>query len=392
MVGAGPAGSATAALLAEAGHQVLLVDRARFPRTKPCAEYITPGAGDILARLGVLDGLGPRAGCALRGMELHAPNGACYLVEYRTASRPRRSLSMPRAELDATLVAAARARGAEVWEGFRVASLLASEGAVRGVAGYDSAGHARSVRARLVVGADGAHSVVVRSLGLRKPGRWPRRLGLVTHIQGVPWPEDHGQMHVGPRGYVGVAPLGRDMVTLGLVMPMPHGRLGASDAALEAALAEYPALAARLARGKRACAVQGVGPLAHAVRSCAGHGYLLVGDAAGFFDPFTGEGIYRALRGAEIAAQVADGELRAGTEVVSVAREYERARRAVFRAKERLTALIQVFVQVPTLMNYAVERLGQRPKLGILLGNVLGDLEPAGNAMRLGYLWALLRP
>jgi flavin-dependent dehydrogenase len=128
------------------------------------------------------------------------------------------------------------------------------------------------------------------------------------------------------------------------------------------------------------------------VRSCAGHGYLVVGDAAGFFDPFTGEGIFRALRGAEITAHVADGALRAGAEVVSVAREYERARRAAFRAKERLTALIQVFVQVPILMNYAVERLRQRPRLGALLGNVLGDLEPAGSTMRLGYLWALLRP
>jgi flavin-dependent dehydrogenase len=199
-------------------------------------------------------------------------------------------------------------------------------------------------------------------------------------------------MHVGPRGYVGVAPLGQDVVTVGLVTPMPHGHLGAPDVALEAALADFPLLAPRLAPGQRACAVQGVGPLAHAVRTCAGHGYLLVGDAAGFFDPFTGEGIYRALRGAEIAAPAADRALRDGAQVVSVAREYERARRAAFRAKERLTALIQVFVQVPTLMNYAVECLRRRPQFGAQLGNVLGDLEPAGNALRPGFLWALLRP
>jgi flavin-dependent dehydrogenase len=251
------------------------------------------------------------------------------------------------------------------------------------VAGCDSAGRGQHVRARLVVGADGVHSVVVRALGLRKPVRWPRRLGLVTHLRGVLWPEDHGQMHVGPRGYVGVAPLGQDLVTVGLVMPMPGGRLGAPDTALEAALA---------AVGQRACGVQGVGPLAHAVRSCGGHGYLLVGDAAGFFDPFTGEGIYRALRGAEIAAQAADRALRAGAEVVSVVREYDRARRAAFRAKERLTALIQVFVQAPSLMNYAVERLSRRPRHAARLGNVLGDLEPAGSALRPGSLWALLRP
>ena len=409
VVGAGPAGSATAALLAEAGHDVLLLDYARFPRAKPCSEYTGPGSEAVLARLGLLDQVGHGLGRRLRGMQLHAPNGDRYLIEYRDQAGARSGLALPRVDLDAALLRAATDRGVEVREGFRVTSLqfadrppeptagpaAASRGrVVRGVAGRDADGRAHTISARLVVGADGRHSVVARALGLGRPVRWPRRLGLVTHYRGVPWPADFGEMRVGRRGYVGVAPLGDDLITVGLVMPLPARPrpLGPPAAALEQALGEYPDLAARLARGARVRPVHGVGPLAHTVRSCAGAGYLLVGDAAGFLDPFTGEGIHRALRGAEIAARAADRALREHRGAAAIAREYALARRRAFGAKERLTAIIQLFVQVPGLMNYVVDRLNRRPTLGAQLANVLGDLEPAARALRPAYLWALLKP
>ena len=392
VVGAGPAGSATAALLAEAGHDVLLLDRARSPRPKPCSEYTGPGSEAVLGRLGVLSKVDRGLGRRLRGMELHAPNGGRHLVRYQIGGQPRTGFALPRAELDAALLAVARRRGADVREGFRVTSLLSQEGAARGVVGRDADGRQTSITARLVVGADGRHSVVARALDLGRPSRWPPRLGLVTHYRGVRWDEDYGQMRVGPRGYVGVAPLGDDLLSVGLVMPMPTDRLGSAEVAFEAALADYPDLTARLAHGARVRPVHGVGPLAHAVRSCAGPGYLLVGDAAGFCDPFTGEGIHRALRGAELAAAAADRTLSDGADAATTASEYAAARRAAFRAKERLCALIQLFVRVPALMNYAIGCLNRRPELGARLGNILGDLEPPSRALHPAYCWALLRP
>src|SRR5215210_5367770 len=80
VVGGGPAGSATAALLAEAGHEVLLLERARGPRHKPCSEYTGPGTERLLARLGILDRVDRGLGRRLRGMELHAPDGGRYLL------------------------------------------------------------------------------------------------------------------------------------------------------------------------------------------------------------------------------------------------------------------------------------------------------------------------
>jgi flavin-dependent dehydrogenase len=367
VVGAGPAGSATASLLAARGAPVVLFDSARFPRRKACAEYVSPGGVAILRSLG----LGHFArGRMLRGMEIRAPNGARHLVEYRdTRGVAHYGLSIARFELDAALVEIARRRGVTVREGCRVASVTSERGWVTGV----KLANGEHIRASLVIGADGMHSVVARAAGPPRGVRWPRRLGLVTHYHGVDWPETFGQMWVGRRGYLGVAPLDDDgSLSVGLVGP-----LGAGGARFDAALAEYPALAERLARGRRAQPILGIGPLARRVRACQGPGYLLVGDAAGFFDPFTGEGIFRALRGAQLAAASAAANL-----------DYARLRQQAFAAKEQLTAVIQVFVQMPALMDLAVRRLQQRPALARQLGNVLGDLEPA----RLSLVWQLLRP
>ncbi|MDP8922226.1 MAG: geranylgeranyl reductase, partial [Chloroflexota bacterium] len=117
-----------------------------------------------------------------------------------------------------------------------------------------------------------------------------------------------------------------------------------------------------------------------------------VGEAAGFCDPFTGEGIHRALRGAELAAAAADRALRAGDEPALVGPEYARARQSAFRAKEGLTALVQLFVRAPGLMNYAVDHLNRRPELGARLANALGDLTPAGSVMGGRFVLGLLAP
>jgi flavin-dependent dehydrogenase len=129
--------------------------------------------------------------------------------------------------------------------------------------------------------------------------------------------------------------------------------------------------------------------LAHKVRRVAGPGYLLVGDAAGFRDPFTGEGIYRALRGAELAAESLDAALRQGSDVPI---GYETARRKAFADKERVCALVQFFLSKPPLFDYVIDRLSARTQVGRALAGVLGDYAPADMVLKPRYLWSLLRP
>ena len=373
IVGAGPAGAATAALFAQQGRRVLLVDKARFPRPKACAEYVSPGGVAILDRLGALariEATGKRRW--LRGMAITAPSGSTHLAECRDAAgHPRRGLSVARLVLDPILLELAAERGAEIRQGFSVRDVLRDGGRVSGVVGPSG----ERIRADLVVGADGLHSVVARRLGGSRTNLWPRRLGLIAHYAHVDWPEDFGHILVGSHGYAGAAPLDHDgLVTLGLVRAMPTTRLGSPAAALEAGLASFPGLAGRLAPARLSSPVIGIGPLARRARRVAGPGFALVGDAAGFFDPFTGEGIYRALRGAEL--------------LTACAETYAHARRRAFGAKERLVLVLQVLVQAPRLTDFAVSRLRSRPSVATELANMVGDLCPA----RLDVLWRLLGP
>jgi menaquinone-9 beta-reductase len=273
--------------------------------------------------------------------------------------------------LDLILLEVAADRGAEIHQGCVVRDVLRDGPRVTGVASHTG----ERIKADLVVGADGLHSVVARQLGLSHDSLWPRRLGLIAHYAGVDWPEDYGQIVVGSTGYAGAAPLDHDgLVTLGVVRAMPSTRLGSPAAALQAGLSRFPSLASRLSHASLTSPIIGIGPLARRARRVAGPGFALVGDAAGFFDPFTGEGIYRALRGAELLTACPD--------------TYAEARATAFRAKERLVALLQVLVQAPRLTDFAVGRLRSRPGVAAELATMVGDLCPA----RLDVLWRLLGP
>ncbi|MBV9579601.1 MAG: NAD(P)/FAD-dependent oxidoreductase [Chloroflexi bacterium] len=369
IVGAGPAGSMSAALFAQQGRRVLLVDAALFPRSKPCAELISPGGVEILRRTRALPMLG--SGRWLSGMELRSPAGACHILRW-SASNTRQALCVARTELDTTLLEFARACGAEVHERFRVRGIACEKARVVGVIGP----RGECIRADLTVGADGLHSIVARALGLRHRRVWPRRLGLTAHFNQVHWPQDTGTMRISANGYVGAAPVDNaGRVSVGLVRGLPRGRLGASGTALTSTLrSDYPDLYQELSTGQLEGHVAGMGPLATRVRKTSGRGYALVGDAAGFLDPFTGEGIFRALRSAELLAENPSG--------------YSMRRRVVFGRKERLISMVQVVVQTPALLDFAVRRLNERPLVASELGAMLGDvLEP-----KISIAWRLLGP
>src|SRR5262249_25996760 len=109
----------------------------------------------------------------------------------------------------------------------------------------------------------------------------------------------------------------------------------------------------------------------------------------GFLDPFTGEGVYRALRGAELAAAAVERALaRGGAEP----RGYARARQAAFADKGDLCLLVQLFLAAPPAFEDVVPRLARRPPAAALLSGALGDYRPAAPTLRPAYLWALLRP
>jgi menaquinone-9 beta-reductase len=380
VAGAGPAGSALAAALARSGASVVLAEAAHHPRPKACAEYASPRIVEELARLGLPAAAWQRDAVPLLGMDIVVGSRRARM-RYADAHGARHAWGVDRCRFDALLATHAAESGAELLEDTRLVSLAAEDGRVTGATLRGTDGRERRIGADLVVGADGVRSTVARLVGVERPVRFPRRLGLVAHHAGSDALTDHGEMHVGNGYYIGLAPMSGGELNVGMALPMRPA--GPAAARFDAAIAGLPAVTDRLAGRPRLTPLRGASPIGHRVSDVAGHGWLLVGDAAGFVDPFTGEGIYRALRSARAAAAAIGAE-----DDTAVA--YRRARRAALSAKSALGWLVQGFLAAPPLLAHAVARLDERPAAALRLGSALGDLRPATDALAPGALLEVL--
>lgn len=345
IVGAGPAGSVAALVLARAGVRVRLVDRARFPREKLCGDTLNPGSLALLDQLGVGGDIRARA-LPITGMTVTGPGGASVSTDYGGAAQ---GAAIKRADLDLLLVAAACAAGAQLDQEVRArAPIMASrDGRVAGVR-VASGGRDHSVSARMVIAADGRASCLASALGLSRLAASPRRWAHGAYFTGVAGQTAHGEMHVRRGGYIGVAPLPCGLTNVCVVRertgavgreaPAVHGRLVADSIARDALLRD------RFAGARQVSRVTTLGPLAVDATGTGCPGLLLAGDAAGFIDPMTGDGMRFALRGGVLAAHAALHELQTGRPSYGLLAQ---ARSREFRTKWRVNSSLRALVGWP---------------------------------------------
>jgi len=373
IAGAGPAGSIAALVLARAGARVRVIDRARFPREKLCGDTVNPGALAILRRLNLSaadDGL------PVDGMIVTGESGVTCEGFYQNGCQGR---ALRRLTLDERLLAQATAAGAVLEEGVLVQSPLVENDRVRGLV-VSCGGRRQSLTAPVVIAADGAGSRLARTLGLSRHRRHPRRWAVGAYFENVDRSADApatGEMHVRRDRYIGIAPL-PDQLTNVCVVTADRTALKDPTALICDTIRRDPQLVARFTRSRATGRATCLGPLAVDSTACGVPGLLLAGDAAGFIDPMTGDGLRFAFRGGELAGLAALSVLEHDT--FDASGWLAHARRREFASKWRFNRTLRALVASAAAIDVATSVARVWPSAVAHIIRYAGDARADGSS------------
>jgi 2-polyprenyl-6-methoxyphenol hydroxylase-like FAD-dependent oxidoreductase len=307
IVGARCAGAPTAMLLARKGYRILLVDKATFPSDTISTHILWPHGAAVMDRWGLLDRLAA-TGCPAVALRLRFDVGPFALEGGVTDTNGGRGGFCPRRTvLDKLLVDAAVAAGAELREGFSVETLLWDGDRVAGIRGHTRTGGTIDERARIVIGADGVHSLVAKAVGAAEyEVRPPLTTNYYTYYSGF----EAGDLEQYIRDYqaVGCFPTHDGLTLIAVLWPSRRFREVRTDIEghFRQVLESTPSVADRLLGARREEKWVGTAGLPNYFRQAFGPGWALAGDAAYHKDPITAQGISDAFLDAEGLAAALD--------------------------------------------------------------------------------------
>jgi len=313
--GGGPGGSSTAAFLSDSGKKVLFLEKARFPRDKTCGDAISGKSMGIIKKLGLYDKVSKTPNAIINAIGFSSPNGAYVRIEVPSKEDGVKEAGFVcRREIsDNIYFQNAKSKpNVTTLENTEVTDLIFGEDgkSVIGVIAKSADGRQQEYYAKVVVGGDGANSVVARKVGLAEndPKHWC--LAVRAYYAGVKDVNDTIELHFNKRvlpGYFWVFPSDGGKANVGLGMLVSDVRRNKINLSLlmEDIIANDPLFKERFKDAKRITPIKGWNlPLGSERKKIYGSGYVLVGDAASLIDPFTGEGVGNALMSGYIASQV----------------------------------------------------------------------------------------
>lgn len=367
VVGAGPAGAATALYAARAGLDVALIDKRTFPRDKICGDAVARKSLSHLRELGLFDRVGATVHEPIGRAVLSCPNGHEVAIDLSSPEEASPHVVCRREIFDHALVEAARAQSTFI-EGAAVTDVVRSGARVEGVVVHEG-GRDGEVRARVVVGADGFDSVVARRLGLYRhdSSRWfVATRGYYRGLDVAPRTVEIHFFEETLPGFLWFFPTGDGVVNVGLgLVHLDLKRRHVKLRDVHESVIASPRMRERFRRAERIGEVHGWNlPTPDFSRTLAGDGFLLAGDAAGLVDPFSGEGIGNAMDSAKVAAATIAESVRAtdATEAARVLGLYtKRLWDAVDGNEIKLHYQLRSLARSRGLLNFLVGRAAARP-------------------------------
>ena len=332
IIGAGPAGSTAAALLAERGHDVVLVEKSRHPRFH-IGESLLPRNTELLDRLGIT--------AAVAAIGTHKP-GAEFVsdatgqdVQFSFANgldrRYTHSWQVPRAEFDSLLFGTAQDRGARTFQETQVTAARFCGPRAHIVASGPEG--ERAFAPRYVLDASGRDTFMASRLGTKTSNKRNSTAAVYAHYTGVERRtgerEGYISVHLADDGWFWMIPLPNDVMSVGFVGDASafKQREGSPADLLTRRVAQSPTVSARMRRAEQMGDVTATGNYSYCADTNAGDGYLMIGDAFAFLDPVFSSGVLLAMTSGEMAADVAEAWLRSPARGRAAARRMEREMR-----------------------------------------------------------------
>jgi len=390
IVGGGPAGAATAIRLAQRGYSVVVLERHREPRWRACGVFTSPLVRHRLLEIGLSQTELDKLAQAISAMELVSTRGAHSTLQYTNGF----ACGFDRVRLDARLLALAEHAGADVGRGCVVMHVDVASSRPNLTYSDLAAPNPTpvTVHARVIVGADGGGSRVAHAAGVMTNRNLLGRSAVTFHQTDLGAADSRapqvGRFVLGSGWYVGLAPVPGNRVNVGIVVPTVRLHAGLHEAIARVLESAAPH-AGGLMAGDRVDVPQVAGALEHHVSRRAGVGWLLVGDAAGFIDPLTGEGLHRSLVTAGLGANAIHRALSGDRGAMA---DYDRQVRSRYRSKDVFSLFLQAFAANPQVLDYALHRLGTRPSVQATLTDVLADRTVASRALDPRFMARLLAP
>jgi flavin-dependent dehydrogenase len=381
VIGGGPAGSTVAARLAQAGRRALVLEKEQFPRFH-IGESLLPCSLPLFEELGVMPALRSAGFLVKHAAEFVTADGSVvrrYPFAEGIVPGPGSAFEVDRATFDRVLLENARARGAEVREGWEVESFELDKRGVTVLAKNADGGEERIV-ARVLVDASGQRSLLAGYYGLREMDADLKNFAVFSHYDGAERAsgEREGDItvvlaHHG--GWWWVIPLAGNRTSLGVVAPKRVlGGQRADQSWFEQSIADTPYLARRFARAERVAPVRTISDYSYVSRRFAGDGWVLVGDAAAFIDPVFSTGVYLGMLGGFRAADAIDRALRGRSVSGRAFAGYERWMR---RAVERYRRFVKGFYTpgFAEVLMHPSDKLELRRAVTSLLAGYVANLD-----------------